>query len=113
MTPSNLAIERALTGIELPHDEPVRCADCGARLREGQPITASANCHGDVWRYGQIWCAGCAPRPWKHDAADVLVEGSLAVVSDVRRQRHYSVVIDATVASGDRPTTNSHVIRGP
>ena len=109
---SRLAAERQLEGVELPHDDPIRCSNCHARLTEGQPITAAAGRSEGVWRYGDIWCAGCAPLPRDGSDGDVLAEGTLAVVSDVRRQRHYSVVIDVVVAAG-RPDANCRVLRGP
>ena len=97
MSDSKLAIERAVTGIELPMDSPIVCDDCHARLREGQPITVGATRHdGEVWRIGELWCAVCAPRPSESDA-DRIVEGDVGIVSDVREQSHYPVLVRATV----------------
>ena len=96
MSDSNLAIEHSIEGRELPMDQPIVCDECHARLREGQPITVAANQHGEVWRIGDLWCAVCAPRPSESDA-DRLVEGDVGLVSVAREQRHYPVVVGATV----------------
>lgn len=104
MTASRLAIEHSLEGRELPQDTPVRCADCGTNLREGALVTVAATEHdGGVWRLSDVWCAGDGPVPWKYDGdADVLAEGSLGLASDVRSQRHYPILVCATVLNGKR-----------
>ena len=95
MSDSKLTIERAVTGIELPRGEPIACADCGAPLREGQPVTAEAD-HAGVWRPGECWCPTCAPRPSEVDA-DRLAEADIGIIADARNQRHYSVLVRVTV----------------
>jgi hypothetical protein len=106
MSVSRLAIERAITGVELPHDQPIRCCECGTRLREGALVTVAATEHdGGVWRLGDVWCAGDGPVPWDHDAdadADVLAEGSLGLASDSRDQRHYPILVRAAVLNGEQ-----------
>lgn len=102
MNQTTAAIENSLEGRELPQDQPVRCRDCHARLREGEPVTVAANQHEGVWRLSDVWCAPDAPVPWSHDTDDVLVEGDIGLVSDVRNQRHYPVVVRATLLNGRR-----------
>jgi hypothetical protein len=98
MSDSKLQIERAVTGIELPMDQPIVCDVCHARLREGQPITVGVTRHNDegVWRMGLLWCPVCAPAPGESNA-DRLVEGDVGIVSDAREQAHYPVLVRATV----------------
>ena len=96
-TDSKLAIERAVEGVELPMDSPIVCDSCHARLREGQPIAVGVTRHyGGVYRIRKLWCVVCAPTP-SESGADRLVEGDVGIVTDTQAQRHYPVVVRATV----------------
>jgi hypothetical protein len=101
---SRVAIERQISGVELPHDQPIRCCECGARLREGALVTVAATEHsGGVYRLGNVWCASDGPVPWEYDGdGDVLAEGSLGLASDARDQRHYPVLVEAAVLNGEQ-----------
>ena len=97
MNPSSkFAIERAVTGVELPQDSPVMCSTCRARLREGQPVTAAVRQRGESYHPDGLFCPTCAPR-LSQTKADHIVEADIGLVSDVREQRHYPVLVQATV----------------
>lgn len=91
-------VRQALDGAKLPHDEPVRCADCGTHLSEGSPVTVAADRDNDVWRVQHIWGAACAPISGEEfGTADALAEADLGTAVDTATQQHHLILLSVVV----------------
>ena len=92
----------------------VFCAECGARLSEGSPVTVAAERDGDRWRVQRVWDARCAPHSIEECgvAPDALAEADLGMLVDTAAQQHNLALLSVVVlgAPGARPPERPEVV---